>query len=119
MSASLVGTGRLGAMESLGERAAGTRNKWIHCNRMSQRCSRWTCQLLSVLTPLWVSLNVPLGHRGHHLSHFTRSAWSNGDTSQNPPSKVPSMLPSLTGKLHGFFLILMGKTWHLCLSVYP
>lgn len=61
-----------------GGRAAGTRNKWIHCNRMSQRCSRWTCQLLSVLTPLWVSLNVPLGHRGHHLSHFTRSAWSNG-----------------------------------------
>lgn len=107
MSPSLVGTGRLGAMELHGERAAGTGNEWIHCNRMSQRCSRWTCQLLSVLTPLWVSLNVPLGHRGHHLSHFTSSAWSKEaerrHCSQNPPSKVPSMLQSLPSKLHGFF----------------
>lgn len=66
--------GDMGAVELLGGgRAAGTGDGWIRCNRMSQSCSRWTCQLLSVLTPLWVSLNVPLGHRGHHLSHFTRS----------------------------------------------
>lgn len=73
--------GDMGAMELLGGRAEGTGSGWIGwilCNRMSQPCSRWTCQLLSVLTPLWVSLTVPLGHRGHHLSHFTMSAWSNG-----------------------------------------
>lgn len=46
-----------------GLQAPCTRSEWPRCNRMSRRCSRWTCQLLSVLTPLWVPPR-PLGPGG-------------------------------------------------------
>ena len=51
-TASLLGEGGL--------RAPGTGSGWPRYNRMNRRCSRWTCQFSSVLTPLWVPLH-PLG----------------------------------------------------------
>lgn len=46
-----------------GLRAPCTGSGWLHCNRMSRRRSRWTCQFLSVLTPVRVPLH-PLGPGG-------------------------------------------------------
>lgn len=40
-----------------------TEHCWPRCNRMRQHHSRWTCHLLSVLTPLWVPSH-PLGPGG-------------------------------------------------------
>jgi len=79
------GTGRLargwGDMAWLlgegGLRAPCIGSGWPRCNRMSQCCSRWTCHLLSVLTPLRVPPR-PLGPAGPPPVPLGCGCWEQG-----------------------------------------
>lgn len=84
MSPNLVGhrqAGDEGDMTLLlregGLRAPCTGSGWPHRNRMSRRHSRWTCQFLSVLTPLPVPLH-PLGPGGPPPVPLRCVCWEQG-----------------------------------------